>query len=152
MSFNQLTWGVKASFRSYVESAGGSVTVTDGAARIEDGTILFPAKPGGDLAIEADGSATGAMRFLGTVSFDAHGGMLKSTLTELGLEVGEQGLVLTALEGPMNKDRCTVAELEPIDIGADNVVRLGAKITLDGMYQIADNYPPGTELDPLILE
>ena len=113
---------------------------------------MFPAKPGGDLAIEADGSATGAMRFLGTVSFDAHGGMLRSTLTELGLEVGEQGLVLTALEGLMNKDRCTVAELEPIDIGEDNVVRLGAKITLDGMYQIADNYPPGTELDPLILE
>jgi len=152
MSFSQLTWGVKASFRSYVESAGGSVTVTDGATRIEDGTITFPAKAGGDLAIAADGSATGAMRFLGTVSFDAHGGMLKSTLTELGLEASEQGLVLTALEGPMNKGRCTVAELETLDIGADNVVRLGAKITLDGMYQIADNYPPGTELDPLILD
>lgn len=152
MSFSQLTWGVKASFRSYVESAGGSVKVTDGATRIEDGSITFPAKPDGDLAIAADGSATGAMRFLGSVSFDAHGGMLKSTLTELGVEAGEQGLVLTALEGPMNKDRCTIAELEAIDIGADNVVQLGAKITLDGMYQIADNYPPGTELDPLILD
>ena len=27
-----------------------------------------------------------------------------------------------------------------------------SKITIDGMYQIADNYPPGTELDPLQLD
>ena len=26
-----------------------------------------------------------------------------------------------------------------------------ATITLDGMYQIADNYPPGTALDPVVL-
>ena len=29
---------------------------------------------------------------------------------------------------------------------------LTAKITLDGMDQIADNYPPGTQLDPLRLD
>jgi hypothetical protein len=28
---------------------------------------------------------------------------------------------------------------------------LGAVITLDGMFQIADNYPPGTQLDPVRL-
>jgi len=152
MNFNRLTWGVKASFRSYVEAAGGSITLSEGATRAEDGTFVFRAVPGGDLSIAPDGSATGAMRFQGAVTFDAHGGMLKATLTELGLEAGTDGLVLTAPEAPLNKDRCVLAKLGPVEIGAGDAVTIGATITLDGMYQIADNYPPGTELDPLQLD
>ena len=152
MSINRLTWGVKASFRSYVEAAGGSITLSDGATRADDGSIVFAAIPGGDLSIAPDGSATGAMRFKGTVAFDAHGGMLKSTLTELGLEAGADGLMLTVLEQPMNEGRCTIAELGPIEIGEDDAMTIGAKITLDGMFQIADNYPPGTQLDSLRLD
>ena len=152
MSFSQLTWGVKASFRSYVEAAGGSITLSDGATKAEDGSFVFPAKPGGDLTIAPDGSATGAMRFQGAVTFEAHGGMLKTTLAELGLEAGPDGLILTALEAPMNQDRCTIAKLGPAEVGPDGAITLGAEITLDGMYQIADNYPPGTELDPLRLD
>lgn len=151
MSFNKLTWGVKASFRSYVEAAGGSIEVSDGASLAEDGTFTLNAVPGGDLAIASDGSATGSMRFQGTVTFEAHGGMLKSTLSELGLEVGDEGLVVTVLRAPMNNDRCAIATLELIDTGSDNTLTLGSKITFDGMYQIADNYPAGTELDPVIL-
>jgi len=151
MSFERLTWGVKASFRSYVEAAGGSITLSDGASRAEDGSFIFRALPGGDLAIAPDGSATGAMRFQGTVTFEAHGGMLKATLTELGLETGTDGLVLSALEAPLNRDRCVIAQLGPVEFSAGEAVTLGAEITLDGMYQIADNYPPGTELDPLQL-
>lgn len=152
MSFKRLIWGVKASFRSYVEAVGGSVTLSDGATRADDGSFIFTAMPGGDLTIAPDGSASGAMRFQGTVTFEAHGGMLKSTLAELGLEVGAEGLVLTALEAPMNKERCAIATLGPIDAGPDGAMTLAAEITLDGMYQIADNYPPGTELDPLRLD
>lgn len=152
MSFNRLSWGVKASFRSYIEAAGGSIDLSDGATRAEDGTFVFNAVPGGDLAIAPDGSASGAMRFEGTITFDAHGGMLKSTLTELGLESGADGLVLTALQAPLNRDRCAIAKLSPVDVGPDDAITLGAQITLDGMYQIADNYPPGTELDPVRLD
>jgi hypothetical protein len=151
MSFNRLTWGVKASFRSYVEAVGGAITISDGATRNEDGTFVFEALPGGDLSIAADGSATGAMRFQGTVTFAAHGGMLKSTLAELGLEAGPEGFVLTVLDAPMNTRRCAIAKLGPVEVGADNAVTVGTAITLDGLYQIADNYPPGTELDPLQL-
>ena len=61
MSFNRLTWGVKASFRSYVEAAGGSITLSDGATRAEDGSFVFSALPGGNLSIAPDGTATGAM-------------------------------------------------------------------------------------------
>jgi hypothetical protein len=152
MSFNRLSWGVKASFRSYVEAAGGSIELSDGATRAEDGSFVFRAVPGGDLTIAPDGSATGAMRFQGKITFDAHGGMLKATLTELGLEVGTDGLVLTALEAPLNRDRCAIAKLGVVEVGPDEAITLGAEITLDGMYQIADNYPPGTELDPLRLD
>ncbi len=152
MSFNRLSWGVKASFRSYVEAAGGTIDLSDGATRADDGSFVFRAAPGGDLTIASDGSATGAMRFQGKITFDAHGGMLKATLTELGLEVGTDGLVLTVLEAPLNRDRCAIARLRVVEIGPDDAVTLGAEITLDGMYQIADNYPPGTELDPLRLD
>lgn len=151
MSFTQLTWGVKASFRNYVEAAEGSITVSDGAIRAEDGTFVFAAEPDGDLVIAADGSASGATRFRGTVTFEAHGGMLKSTLAELAVEASENGLVLTVLDGPMNKRRCAVAELGVINVGPDKAVTMNSQITVDGMYQIADNYPPGTELDPVLL-
>lgn len=152
MSFSQLTWGVKASFRSYVEASGGTVSFSDGATGTEDGLCVFSAIPGGDLVIAADGSATGAMRFQGSVTFEAHGGMLKSTLAELGLEVDAQGLVLTVLDAPMNRDRCAIARLSLSEAGPDNALTLGAQITDDGMYQIADNYPPGTELDSVRLD
>ena len=51
MSFKQLTWGVKESFRGYVEGMGGSITLSDGATRADDGTFVFKAVPGGDLNI-----------------------------------------------------------------------------------------------------
>ena len=152
MSFKQLTWGVKESFRGYVEGMGGSITLSDGATRADDGTFVFKAVPGGDLNIDADGNASGAMRFEGTVAFDAHGGMLKSTITELGLEVGDDGLVLTALEAMMKKERVAIAKLGAPNVDPDNGTTLSAEITLDGMYQIADNYPPGTALDPVRLD
>ena len=151
MTISRLTWGVKASFRSYVEGAGGSIEVSDGASRAEDGSIVFEAAPGGDLVLDADGNVSGAMRFEGTVTFEAHGGMLKTVLTDLGLEVGSEGLVLTAPDAPLNQDRCEIAKLGAPEIGADGVATLSAEITVDGMYQIADNYPPGTELDPVRL-
>lgn len=152
MSYSRLVWGVKASFRGYVEAAGGSIAVSDGACRTEDGAIIFEALPGGDLEIAADGSATGSMRFKGAVKFNAHGGMLDSTLNEIALEAGDDGLVITVLEAPMNQGRCTVATVGPIEVGADGTITANTQITMDGMYQIADNYPPGTELDPIQLD
>lgn len=151
MTFKTLTWGVKESFRRYVEAAGGSITVADGATQTAEGAICFAALPGGDLHIEPDGSATGSTRFSGSVTFEAHGGMLKSTLTELGIEATAEGLMLTVLDAPMNQDRCAIAKLvPPVTVNSDSIT-IKSEITMDGMYQIADNYPPGTELDPVIL-
>ena len=151
MGFSKLTWGVKASFCGYVEAMEGSITVSDGATRAADGSFEFTAAPGGDLTIAPDGSATGSMRFQGSVAFDAHGGMLKATLTELGVDAGDEGLVLSVLDAHLQQDRVVIAKLGPVQAGADGAVTLGTEITLNGMYQIADNYPPGTPLDPVII-
>ena len=151
MSFEKLTWGVKASFRNYVEAAGGKITVSDGATRTDDGSFELNALPGGDLSIDADGSASGSMRFEGTIAFEAHGGMLNSTLSEIALEVIDGDLVITVLEAPMNQGRCAVAKLGGAETDGDAIV-LKSEITMDGMYQIADNYPPGTELDSVQLD
>ncbi len=83
---------MRGSFRNYVDAAGGSVKLDDGATLAEDGSFVFAAWPGGDLVIEPDGRATGAMRLQGSITFEAHGGTLKSALTELGLKACSDGL------------------------------------------------------------
>ena len=152
MTFTRLTWGVKASFRAYVEAAGGTISVSDGATRDADGEFVFTALPGGDLTIPGDGPPTGAARFQGAVAFDAHGGMLRASLVELGIEAGHDGLVLTAAQAPGGTRRCVIARLGPVEATPQGSIILGAVITLDGMFQIADNYPPGTPLDPVRLD
>ena len=49
----------------------------------------------------------------------------------------------------MNESRCHIANLAHIH--TDDGTRFRAEITLDGMFQIADNYPPGTVLDDVTL-
>ena len=151
MSFSLLTWGVKTSFLAYVQAAEGSIVVADGAARTAEGAFTFPALPGGDLAIAPDGSATGAARFQGSVTLEAHGGMLRATLSDLAVEAGKDGLVLTATQMPAGTTRCAIARLGPVEQDGSGGVTAAAAITLDGMYQIAENYPPGTALDPVRL-
>ena len=151
MSFSTLTWGVKESFRNYVEAAEGTISVSDGATRADDGAFVFAALPGGDLVVATDGTATGSMRFQGAVGFDAHGGMLKVQLRELGVEAGVDGLVLTVADSHLDDQRCAIAQLGPVTTDTAGGLSIAAEITLDGMYQIADNYPPGTALDPLRL-
>jgi hypothetical protein len=151
MTLTRLTWGVKSSFRAYVEAAGGIISVSDGATRDADGAFVFTALPGGDLAIPDEGPPTGAARFQGAVTFEAHGGMLRATLAELGVEVAHDGLVLTAAQATGGTGRCVIARLGPVGVTEQGAIVLDAVITLDGMLQIADNYPPGTPLDPVRL-
>ncbi|MEJ0064693.1 MAG: HtaA domain-containing protein [Caulobacteraceae bacterium] len=72
-----LSWGLKQSFRAYVEAAGGSFEIAEGAERISDGAFAFAAAPGDGLKLGADGRPQGVGRFVGEVRCEAHGGMLK---------------------------------------------------------------------------
>lgn len=146
-----LRWGVKQSFRSYVEATGGTIETLGGADRAADGGFVFAVAPGGDLTLDAEGAPVG--RFLGEVSFQAHGGMLAVRLADPALEVGASGPVLTMAEGGAGGRRVEIARL---DLAAATTGEGGERIiptalTLDGSQVLGDHYPPTTALDPVIL-
>ena len=161
-----LSWGVKQSFRGYVEAAGGTVATTRGAERAPDGGFLFPEGPQSTLVQGADGRLRGAGRFQGQVSFNAHGGMLSVVLVDPWIEASEAGLILTVADSPAATRRLPFAKLdadamttEALTTGAlttsalttSGGLVLPAAITLDGMFLLGDHYPPGTVLDPVRL-
>ena len=150
MRVTQLQWGVKESFRRYVEAAGGKIEVLDGAERAADGTFVFPAAPSSDLRLGAGGKPEGAGAFLGQVRFEAHGGMLSVKLVAPALEIGPSEMVLSVADE--RGDRLPIAKLDISSTNAeDGGLAVPAKVTLDGMYLLGDHYPPGTVLDPVRL-
>ena len=161
-----LCWGVKQSFRGYVEAAGGTVATTRGAERAPDGGFLFPEGPGSTLAQGADGRLRGAGRFQGEVSFSAHGGMLSVVLVDPWIEASEAGLILSVADSPAATRRLPFAKLVAVAMSTEALTTgalttsalptsgglvLPAAITLDGMFLLGDHYPPGTVLDPVRL-
>jgi hypothetical protein len=153
MPVASLSWGVKQSFRGYVETVGG-VTETDaGAGRAADGGFTFPAAPDTTLSLAADGTLAGIGRFLGEVRFQAHGGMLKVCLADPILEIGPSGAAVTVADSSARTFRLEIARL---DLAATPPGELGeivipAALTIEGMQLLGDHYPPGTPLDPVRL-
>lgn len=145
-----LVWGVKQSFRGYVDAMGGSTEAAGGATRTDDGAFAFPPAPGSALAFDASGALTGTGRFQGEVKFDAHGGMLKVFLADPAVEIGPDGAALTVADSPARDRRVAIATL---DLAAatdeDGVRSLPAKLTIDGYFLLGDHYPPGTLVDPV---
>ena len=144
-----LSWGVKQSFRSYMDAAGGTVAVAGAAERAPDGVFLFPEGPGSSLARDADGRLTGVGRFQGEVSFNAHGGMLNVVLTDPWVEATEGGLVLTVAASATRRVAFAKLDAGGMTTESDGAVVIPAAITLDGMFVLGDHYPPGTALDPV---
>jgi hypothetical protein len=153
MPVASLSWGVKQSFRGYVETVGG-VTETDaGAGRAADGGFTFPAAPDTTLSLAADGTLAGIGRFLGEVRFQAHGGMLKVCLADPILEIGPSGAAVTVADSSARTFRLEIARL---DLAATTPGELGeivipAALTIEGMQLLGDHYPPKTPLDPVRL-
>lgn len=146
-----LTWGVKQSFRSYVEMSGGTTTAADGAAPMPAGPIAFEPAPDSDLEVDAAGVFSGTGRFRGRVTFQAHGGMLSVTLADPWVEATAEGLVLTIAETPTRRSAIAKLDAGAVRRAEDGALELPAAITLDGMMILGDHYPPGTPLDPVRL-
>jgi len=144
-----LSWGVKQSFRGYMDAAGGTVTVGGGAERAPDGVFLFPQSAESTLARGPDGALHGVGRFEGEVSFNAHGGMLNVVLTDPWVEATDAGVVLTVAAGPARRVVFAKLDAAAMETEADGTLALPAAITLDGMFILGDHYPPGTALDPV---
>lgn len=144
MRVTALGWGVKQSFRAYVEGSGGTIAASDGASRDADGAFVFEAAEDSDLVADAGGALSGTGRFRGRVAFQAHGGLLSVTLTDPWIEAGPDGWVLSIAETPTR--RTAIAKLGAPAAG-DGATELPAATTLDGMMVLGDHYPPGTALD-----
>jgi hypothetical protein len=148
-----LEWGVKQSFRAYVEAVGGSIETAEGVERTADGAFVFAAAPGdAGLTAGPDGKPQGAARFVGEVRCEAHGGMLKVFLADPAIEIGPEGGVLTVADSPARDARVELAvlELDAATTSGGEVV-IPTKVARDGWRVLPDHYPPMSPLDPVRL-
>ena len=149
-----LAWGVKQSFRNYVQATGGTIDTAAGAERAADGGFTFAPAPGGDrLTRDAEARPHGRGAFLGEIRFEAHGGMLSVCLADPAVEIGPLGAVLTVADGPARARRVAIATLDlaAATPGDDGEIVVPAALTLDGSQVLGDHYPAATPLDPVRL-
>jgi hypothetical protein len=148
-----LTWGVKQSFRGYVEGAGGVIETGAGAERTADGGFSFAAAPGEGLRRDADGRLEGQAQFLGEVHFKAHGGMLSVFLIDPRVEITNGRAVLTVADHPARDRRLEAAELDlsGMTSGEGGEIELPAALMMFGCQWLGDHYPAKTALDPVRL-
>lgn len=155
-----LDWGVKASFRSYVEGSigHGTITVGDGATKNADGTYRFPLRSGSFTA----GANTTDVTLGGWVRFLAHDGSLDLTIKDPRVKLAGGGSTLTAdvtskpLSGGASVvfDDVVVAELDLSGVtptGATVWSAVPTVLTGAGAPAFAGFYQPGQALDPLTL-
>lgn len=155
-----LDWGIKKSFRDYVVGpiAHGTITVSDGAEKTDDGTFAFSVDSGTwdpktkKLSVDYDG----------TVQFTGHDGLLEVTVTDPELDASGDIGVLTAqvvsksLEASQPKDYGRIAIADVDTAGA--VSAAGSTLTIkDAPATLTDTgapafggfYTAGTALDPI---
>lgn len=147
-----LRWGVKQSFRTYVEATGGTIEVGGGATRAPDGSFEFPALPPSTLTLAGNGDLVGTGQFAGWVSFQTHGGMLSVRLSDPGLQTDDGAAVVT-VQADGWSERLDIARLE---VGTDaraakSPIACPAVLTRDGGELLGGHYPPITALDPVVL-
>ncbi|HLZ84904.1 MAG TPA: HtaA domain-containing protein [Caulobacteraceae bacterium] len=150
----KLSWGLKQSFRAYVEGAGGAIETGEGARRSADGSFAFPAAPGEGLRLGADGKPEGVGRFVGEVRCEAHGGMLKVFLADPSVEIGPAGAIVAVADTRARDRRVELARLDlaTATIADDGAWVIPAKLSRDGWQVLGDHYPPSTPLDPVRLK
>lgn len=149
MAGDRLLWGVKQSFRSYVQMTGGSIEAGEGAERDADGGFVFA---GAGLTLDADGRPQGEGRFSGAIRFEAHGGMLSVHLADPIVAFGPEGATLSVEDRGAGGRRAEIARLDAgaMSRSGDEYV-LPATVTPEGMQVLGDHYPPGTPIDPVRL-
>jgi hypothetical protein len=148
-----LSWGLKQSFRAYVEASGGAIETGEGAVRAADGAFNFAAAPGEGLALGADGKPEGVGRFVGEVRCEAHGGMLKVFLADPSIEIGPAGAIVAVFDTSARDRRVELAvlDLSAATLADDGEMVIPAKLARDGWQVLGDHYPPSTPLDPVRL-
>ena len=159
-----LDWGIKQSFRNYIEGsiATGSYEAFDGASRNPDGTVRFDVL--GGAFDPADGS--GELTIDGSVAFHGHHGQLEMKLSNIRLELaGEQGtlfadIVSRALADGSTRDYPGVA-LAALTLPPGGPTAIAGGVALGPIQSLLTEagappfggfYAAGTALDPIAAE
>lgn len=161
-------WGVKESFRTYIEGsiAQGEISTSDGASPNDDGTFAFTGASG-SVNLE---EAAAELDFGGTVLFEGHvygdaDPLLYMTVTDPRVEIEGAGGTLYADvvsksltdEELVTYDDVALADLDlsgveyELDGGVLGWDPIPATLTADGVPAFADFYGAGEELDPITL-
>jgi hypothetical protein len=148
----RLSWGVKQSFRGYVEGAGGTIETGAGAARTDDGGFAFSAAPGQGLTLSADGAPQGQAKFQGEISFKAHGGMLSVFIADPIIEIADAQAIVTVADHPARDRRLEIARLDLAALTREaGEIVIPASLSMFGCQLLGDHYPVRTPLDPVRL-
>lgn len=156
-----LDWGVKLSFRNYVEGsiAHGSITTSGGATRNSDGTFRFPDGTG---TFDDAGNLT-RITFAGAVGFDGHDGQLDLDITDLRVDLNGDQSVLRAdvsskdmTSGELRTyDDVVLAALDAeggayaVDGATSTWTGITARLTPAGAPAFSGFYTAGADLDPV---
>jgi hypothetical protein len=151
-----LTWGVRESFRNYVQGpiARGNVALSGGAAANRDGTFQFPAATGGTRT-----TAT----FMGSVRFTGHDGELDLTIANPRIEInGMTGTLFVDVLSPASSEgqageqrNVAFATLElsrarPVEsVGGASWTNVPTALTEAGARAFGGNYRAGQAFDPV---
>lgn len=141
-----LCWAIKSTFATYVESmSDGNIAVFDGAERMSDGSFFFP------FAQEREAGSAVVRSFRGGVQFTGHRGMLAVTISAIELIIEDGSASLSIEDGLSPDGRLTMVAMDNSNLEGE-VIRFPApKLTEDGADLFFENYPAGTEFEPIWL-
>ncbi|MFD4692619.1 HtaA domain-containing protein [Streptomyces sp. NPDC058463] len=151
-----LAWGFKESFRRYVGGAG-TITVKDGAEQAAGNGVFTFVNGKGTYDTGTHGTDTA---FEGGVNFNAHGGVLDITLSDVKVAtVGTGGAITADVATPQGtQNDVAVAALDLSAVrpgqGAGGAVvfkDIPATLTKAGAAAFNGQYAEGTALDPATL-
>lgn len=161
-------WGVKESFRTYIEGniAKGTIRTEDGATRNDDDTFSFTDGTG-SVNLEEE---VAEIDFTGTVLFEGHvygdaDPLLHMTVADPRVEIdGDTGTLYADVvsksltdEELVTYDDVAFADLDlsgvshELDGGVLSWGAIPATLTADGVPAFADFYGAGEQLDPISL-
>ncbi|AWH91495.1 hypothetical protein A6035_04155 [Dietzia lutea] len=164
-----IKWGFKQSFRNYFYGFAHGTHTFDGVSfegtdNATDGKYVWPVTAG---TVDGPGSATASGE--GSVNFNAHGGVLNTTISNPTVEIdGTAGVLKLDWEG---NEFTTDEDAEPVKIGGEQVVAATfalpaasdfhapgqitvtspASVIGENFVPAFNNYPSGSALDPVTL-
>lgn len=164
VSTGTMDWGVRESFRKYIETgvAKGSISTDEGATR-SGAAFEFPAE-----SSAITGPSSGQFNFTGSVHFSGHDGSLELTLSnpilvvngtnaELRVDYSTRKYVGAGAVGPVEEGQKEVLATITLDAAPDftaNQVTISGhtSLTASGETIFAGFYEAGEPLDPISID